>query len=377
MRLNTVSAIWIMISATAMFAGCSGTTSGNRGENTGTGHLIKITREQFSAEQMQLGNTEWRTFGEVFQTNGIVTCSPETKAEVHSFVSGIIKSIYVNPGSYVRKGQELCEIQSKEFINMQQEYLSALARLQALELDYQRVKTLYDEQISSQKDYLAVESEYNMLKAKIKALQAEFHILDVNITKLEEGNLSPFLAVHSPINGYIALLNADLGEFVETQTVLMKVIDNTDLQLYFYVYQENVNKLKKGQLLKIYSPDNPGEIYHARVISIGKAIDPESKSIPCIAKPEDKLRPLFVDGMYFQVDIIIDTVNALAVPEEAILKAGERSYVLVKEKEDDSGLYFRKEEVKTGMVSDGFVRISGDKPLKDVLVKGAYYFQIQ
>ena len=367
---------FFLIVAVAMFAGCSGSTNNAEEENK-PDHLIKISHEQFRAEQMQLGNTVMHSFAKVFKTNGIVTASPKSKADVYSYVSGVIKSISVNPGSYVRKGQELCSIQSKEFINMQQEYLGYLAKLKATGSDYKRIKTLYDEKISSQKNFLAIESEYNILNAKIKALKAEFKILNVNLKNLEAGNLSSYLPILSPLSGYITLLNCNLGEFINSQTLLMKVIDNRDLQLYFFVYQENVNKLKKGQLLKIYSPDNTKDIYQAKVISIGKAVDPESKSIQCIAKPEDDLRKIFVDDMYFQVDVITDTLKARGIPSGAILKSGENFYVLVKEKEDDHNLYFRKEEVKTGIISDGFTQILGDKPIKGILIKGTYYFQIQ
>ncbi|NOX86468.1 MAG: efflux RND transporter periplasmic adaptor subunit [Chlorobi bacterium] len=376
MRFFYNPAVFFLITAIAIFAGCSGTTNNAEEENK-PDHLIKISREQFREEKMQLGNTVMHPFDEVFKTNGIVTASPQSKADVYSYVSGVIKSISVNPGTYVRKGQELCSIQSKEFINMQQEYLGSLAKLKATESDYKRIKTLYDEKISSQKNFLAIESEYIMLNARIKALKAEFKILHVNLKNLEAGNLSSYLPILSPINGYITLLNCNLGEFIDSQTLLMKVIDNSDLQLYFYVYQENVNKLKEGQLLKIYSPDNTADIYKAKVISIGKAIDPDSKSIKCIAKPEDDLRKIFINDMYFQVEIIVDTMSARAIPSRAILKAGQKSYVLVKEKEEGDNLYFRKKEVKTGIVSDGFTQILGDKPLNDILIKGTYYFQIQ
>jgi cobalt-zinc-cadmium efflux system membrane fusion protein len=154
----------------------------------------------------------------------------------------------------------------------------------------------------------------------------------------------------------------------------MKVIDDRDLQLHFYVYQENVGRLKKGQLIDIYTADDPDNVYMATISSIGKAIDTETKSINCIAIPEDKLRKAFIDGMYFQVEVKTDTVTAPALPVTAVIKTGDRQYVLVKEKDEENRMYFRKTAVNTGVTSDGFIEIKGDKPLNDVLIKGAYYF---
>ena len=375
MRFFNISVKLILIAAATMVAGCSDST--DKEEESNSVHLIQISHEQFKAEQMQLGNAVMHPFTQVFKTNGIVTASPQSKAYVYSYISGIIKSISVNLGSYVRKGQELCTIESKEFISIQQQYLESLAKFKATESDYQRVKSLYNEKISSQKAFLAIESEYKMLIAKIKALKAELKILNVNLKNLEDGNFETYLPVLSPIEGYITLQNCNLGQFVDSQKLLMKIIDNRNLQLHFFVYQETVSKLQTGQMLDIFSPDNSENIYTGKITSIGKSIDPETKSIKCIAELKDNLRQVFITGMYFQVEVIIDTLNAKAIPSEAIFKTGNKYYVLVKEKQDNNSLFFRKEEVKTGVVSSGFTQIIGDESLNDVLIKGTYYYKTE
>lgn len=375
MKLFHLSVTLIIIIATTIVNGCSG--SADKEEEHNQDDLIQISHEQFKAEQMQVGNAAMHPFTQIFKTNGIVTASHQSKACVHSYISGIIKSISVNLGSYVRKGQKLCTIESKEYINIQQQYLESLAKLKATESDYQRIKSLYKQKISSQKDFLSIESEYNMLNAKIKALTAELNILNVNLNNLEDGNLSAYLSILSPIEGYITIQNCKLGQFVNSQYLLMEVIDNKDLQLHFFVYQESVNKFQPGQLLNIYSPNNSESIYRAKIISIGKSIDPETRSIKCIAELEDKLNQVFISGMYFQVEVIIDTLNARAIPSEAIIKTGNKYYVLIKEKEDNNALFFRKEEIKPGLVSSGFTQIIGDEYLNDILIKGSYYYQTE
>jgi cobalt-zinc-cadmium efflux system membrane fusion protein len=139
------------------------------------------------------------TFTKFFKTNGIVTASPQSKADVYSYIPGIVKSVFVNPGTHVRKGQRLCTLESRVFIDLQQQYLESLAKLKAVENDYQRIKSLYEQNISSQKDYIAIESSYKMLNAKIEALRAQLKILNVSIKNLEDGQISIRLAVLSPV----------------------------------------------------------------------------------------------------------------------------------------------------------------------------------
>lgn len=375
MKLIHIPLIIFKIIIVSLVAGCSGTQL--KEEESISDHLIQISHEQFKAEQMEIGDGVMHPFTQVFKTNGIVTASPQAQADVYSYISGITKSISVNLGSHVRKGQELCTIESKEFINIQQQYLESLAKLRATEADYQRTKSLYNEKVSSQKAYIAIESEYKMLNAKIKALKAELKILNVNLKNLEDGNLSAYLPILSPIDGYVTLQNCNIGQFVDSQKLLMKIVDNRDLQLHFFIFQETVNKIRAGQLLNIYSPDNSDNSSKAKIISIGKTIDAETKSIKCIAKLLDNQGQELINGMYFQVEVIIDTLNNKAISSEAIIKTGKNYYVLIKEKQNDSGWFFRKEQVNIGIVSDGFTQIIGDKDLKDVLIRGAYYYQTE
>jgi len=93
-----------------------------------------------------------------------------------------------------------------------------------------------------------------------------------------------------------------------------------------------------------------------------------------IYSPDENLKKIFVDGMYFQVDVITDTLKALAIPSEAIIKTDGKFYVLVKDHEDDDNIYFKKEEIRTDITTAGYTRILGN-PLKDVIIKGTYYFQ--
>ncbi|MCF6356239.1 MAG: efflux RND transporter periplasmic adaptor subunit [Draconibacterium sp.] len=377
MRFIYIPVSLFLIAAATVLGGCSGATENdtNTEEQPVSDNLVRISNEQFKAEKMQLGNSVTRSFSHGFSTNGIVTASPQDKADVYVYVSGMVKSISVNLGSFVRKGTELCRFESKEFISMQQQYLVLLAQLKATEANYNRTKALFDEKVASQKEYYAIESDFKMLQAKLKALQAELKILSIDIKNLEKGNIETYLSVVSPIEGYITEQTCNLGQFVDSQKLLFRVIDNRNLQLHFFVYQENIDAVRTGQVLNIYSPDNREITFGAKIISIGKSIDPETKSIKCIAELENNSNHRFISGMYFQVDVKTDAQDATAIPSEAVMKIENKFYILVKEKQDADNIYFSKKEVVPGLVSDGFTQITGSGNLNDVLIKGTYYYE--
>lgn len=366
---NTMSLLVI----TLLFFGCSGRPT--QEEVVVSDDLIAITQEQYAAEKMTVGNLIIYPFTQIIRTNGVVSATPQSKAEVHSFVRGIIKSISVNMGDFVHKGELLCSIESKTFIQLQQSYLESLASLTAAEANYNRVKQLRSAKISSQKEFLQIESEYKTLHAKIKGLQAELNILNVDIKKLKEGNLAAYLPIYSTIEGSITKLNCSLGEYVDSQELLFKIVDNRDLQLHFSIYQDAVAKVKKGQLLSVFCPDNPEIRSQAKVVSIGKSIDNETGSINCLAKFNNQKKKNLIDGMYLQVEVILDSAMSQAILTEALIKTGSKYYLMVKDKQEDDQLFFRMEEILIGNSSKGYTQVLSDKELKDILIKGAYYFQ--
>jgi cobalt-zinc-cadmium efflux system membrane fusion protein len=335
--------------------------------------LMKISLEQFQSAGMELGNSIQYNFEDVVLTNGMIAAAPQSKAQVYSFVNGVIRSIAVNMGSYVKKGQLLYTIESKEFIEIQQRYIESVARQKSVSVDYKRIQSLHKDNIASQKELLAIESEYLVLEAQLKALDAELKILHIDPEQLKSGDLLMFLSVISPINGYVSNQYCNIGQYVNSEKMLCRITDNSNLRLEFHVYEKEISKLKTNQKISIRNPYHDSVIV-ASVETISNSIDPQTRSIQCIARIDGKIPKQFVDGMFVQVEIIVDSKMALAVPSEAIVKKGEVSLIYMKVKEENGYMFFKPEEVITGISSGGFTQLLNENEFKDILVKGSFYF---
>jgi len=342
-------------------------------EEVASDGLVKVSLEQFEAAGMELGNSLLYDFEEVVQTNGLISAPPQSKAEVYSFVNGVVRSIAVNMGSFVKKGQLLFTIESKEFIEIQQQYIESIARYKSVEMDYSRVKSLHKDNVASQKELLAIESEYLVLVATVKALEAELKILHVDPEQLKSGNLSTFLSIISPIDGYVTNQYCNMGQFVNPEKLLCRITDNSHLRLEFHVYEKDINKLNTQQKVNIKNPYQD-TITQASIETISNSIDPDTKSVQCIAKMSQKLPREFVDGLFVQVGIVVNTKSAWAVPSEAIVKKGDIKSIYVKVKEENGFIFFRQEEVVTGVSSGGYSQLMNETDYKDILVKGSFYF---
>ena len=72
---------------------------------------------------------------------------------------------------------------------------------------------------------------------------------------------------------------------------------------------------------------------------LGKSIDPESRTIQFLAQINSADQGTFMNNLYVESKIFTCQREAMAVPEEAIIRETDKSYVLMlqEEKEDRMG----------------------------------------
>jgi cobalt-zinc-cadmium efflux system membrane fusion protein len=121
---------------------------------------VELTPAQVKASQIVFGNFERKNLSEVITANGYTKLPPQNQADVSVFMAGIIKSIAVIEGQYVKKGQSLATFQSVEFNNLRlqkaklmDELQQAKASMGYLSLDFLRQKELSDENVTAKKPF--------------------------------------------------------------------------------------------------------------------------------------------------------------------------------------------------------------------------------
>ncbi len=351
---------------------CSNTVEDTQNETEKSDEMLTITKSQYAEEGMELGEPEMHLFEERVTANGHLVAAPDGMAEVNTHVSGIIKSMHLMVGDYVKKGQTLCSIEGNEIIMIQQEFQELSANLMSLKADYDRIKILSKENISSQKELLSTESAYKSALAIHAGLKSRLELLNINPENIAQGKISSTIKLLAPISGYVSKQYCSLGQFVDSQKILMKIVDTQKLQLKFFVFEKDILKLKNDQVVRFYSPDAKAKAFMGKLIRIGKSIDSETKTIECTASLDVSEGINFVNGMFMMVEVITKNIETLALPDESILKSGDDFYILVEEKEDENNYYFKQEAVKPGITQNGFTAINIKDSSKKVLIKGLY-----
>lgn len=357
--------------------GCGKSTKTAEGENVEAEQLIKITNDQFESDSMAIGTISAQTFEDKVQCNGYLAASTGGLAQVASPIAGIVESVNCSLGGMVQKGQTLCMVSGNDLMVMQQEFAETAARLKRVQADYERNKALYDEKIGAGKEFIATESEYKATKSKYLSLKLRLELLRLNVDKIENGDFYSSFPVTSPIAGSVTKHSLVLGQFVEQQKMLAEIVDVNRLQIQLSVFEKDMAKLKVGQTVSFRSMGNNSYSAKAVLVSIGKAVDPETKTVTCIAKIASAQNEVLINQSYIEALIDVNRNQANALPSDALLKSGKDFYILIVEKSDTEAYYLRKQKVTPGRVSNGYTEILEDINPSTVIIKGVYNLAVE
>lgn len=333
---------------------------------------ITITESQFKASNMELGKFTLQDFSTSIKANGMFDVPPENRASVSAYFAGYVKNITLLPGDAVTKGQVLFTMENPEYVQMQQDFLEAKGRLQYLKSDYERQKTLLDDNVTSKKNFLKAESEYTVTLVQFQSLKKKLGLMNINANMLTGENIRSVINVLSPLSGYVTSITVDKGMFLNPSDVAMIITNNDRLHIALKIFEKDLPMVKVGQTIRIKLQNENKQVYEGRVHLVNKAINTEERTIDVhgdLINEEDA--KLFAQGMYVEAEIITATEKLLALPQEAVANIENDFFVLVKQ----NATSFRRIPVKIGTTYKGNVQIlnAGDfDPNTEFLTKGAF-----
>ena len=335
---------------------------------------IFVSKAQFENSKMALANITEISFPVTVQTTGMIDVPPENRAVVNATMGGYIKTTPLLIGDNVRKGQALVTIENPEFVTLQQDYMEVNEQLTYLQSEYERQKTMVAENITSQKSFLQAESAYKTAKARHNGLRKQLQMLNISPSSVEAGNISSVATIYSPITGSITKVNVTKGTYVSPATAILEIVDNDHIHLELSVFEKDIMKLKKGQLIHFKIPESSNETYIAEVHLIGTAIE-DNRTIKVHGHLENESEVNFLPGMFVEAGIVIESAFAEALPETAVVKSEDNHFVLKLTKENEEGYFFDQIAVKVGNTYKGNTSLTEYKNITKsdkVLLNGAF-----
>ena len=357
-------------------------------------NMATLTNEQMKSIGIELGTIEQKQLTASLKTNGVLKVPNQNKASVNSVYSGVVKSLLVQPGNNVSKGQTIATIANPEFIRIQDEYLNVNSKIILADQEYNRQKELNAGNAGALKNLQAAEAELRTLTSRKSSLGQQVQLMGINPASLSNGKLVSVLSIRSPISGVVSNVMVQIGSYVDVSTAVADIVDNSQLHLDLFVYEKDLPKLKNNQLIHFTLTNNPGKEYDAQIYSLGSSFEGESKAVTVHANVQGNKTGL-IDGMNVTAIISLEKATVPAVPSDAIVNFQGQDYIFIvtdkheeekdsvkqvtKEKDahaEESGIVFERIPVAKGTSDIGYTEITLLKEIpKDakVAVKGAYF----
>lgn len=334
---------------------------------------VHFSKEQLERAKVTVAKPELRSIGTEIKVNGIIDVPPQNHVSINMPYGGFLKEITVLPGSHVKKGQRLATVNNPEFIRFQQDYLEALGKQELLKTEFERQKTLNEEEVSSAKVLQQAKSDYLINEAIINSNEERLRLIGFNPEKVKQGTISSSVSLYSPVNGSVREVLTNVGKYTNPQDVIMNLTNTDDLHVELTVYENDVAKVYIGQQI-LFSVANAMDNWRkAEVFLVGSDVR-EDRSITVhghLKGKEDDLLP----GMYVTALLQTEGQKILSLPDEAFVRHEGEVYVFELVEDSTDQRTFKMRKVQEGSTAQGFteLKLEEGKAAGQYATQGTFY----
>lgn len=281
------------------------------------------------------------------QLIGEIRLNEDRISHVVPLLTGVVTASSANAGDRVRKGQLLAVISSQALADQRSELLAAQKRLALARNTYAREKSLWEQKISAEQDYLLAKNA--MQEADIAVQNARQKLASLGGAG-SGGNLTRY-EIRSPIDGVVVEKHLSLGEAVQGDAKIFVVADLSTVWAEMTVPAKDLSVMRIGQQANIkataFAAEGGGKVSY-----VGALVGEQTRSAKARAvlhNPQGIWRP----GMQVNVNLVAGTVDVpVAVAAQAIQTVGEKTVVFGR-----YGEYLEARPLEVGRTDGKFVEV--------------------
>lgn len=290
---------------------------------------------------------------------------PYNEVNLFPKINGFVKTVYVDRGTLVKKGQLLITLEAPEMESQLQaadsRYLQARENAVASKEKYQRLKEAATEPGS------VSPLELDNALAKMKADEAMARSEGSNVSSVR--TMQDYLNIRAPFDGMIIQRNVSPGALVApgkgTDLPMLILQDTRKLRLEVYIPEDYVDKVDLKQPVKFTFNAMPGTEQTAKISRSANALGSmRSEAIEIdVQNHQSILKP----GMYAEVKIpMLSGAKSLLVPNNAIIRSTEREYVIAVK-----GGKAALTDIKEGLSRHDSTEVFGNLKANETILKNA------
>lgn len=290
-------------------------------------NIVILDQDQLKQAHLKMAVLEKGTASVEVHLNGKIDVPPTAIASVSIPMGGYIQDINLIPGNFVKKGATIATIKDPQFVQLQEDYLSAKSKAVYLAQDMERQKLLLQQDAVSKKNFQLLQSEYNTNAIALKGLAEKLQLINIDPTGLTIEKISSKVNLVAPISGYVSKVNINRGKYVAPTDILLELIDPNDVHAAITIFEKDITLFKEGMKGKVVLTNEPNKVYAVSVMAASRNLD-EDKSglLHChfINAPKN-----VAPGMFLTADFSIQNTAAIVVPINAIQRFQGVDYIFI------------------------------------------------
>lgn len=263
----------------------------------------------FSARAVGVVAVPVRSEQIAFQIEALGTAHANESVDVTAKVVNQVTAVRFAEGQQVRKGEILVELDSNQ---VRADLAAAEAALAESRSQFDRSRELHDTKVLSDSQIEQIEATYKANEARVASARAR-----VNDT-----------VIRAPFSGRVGLRRISVGSLISPGTVITTLDDTGTIKLDFTIPETFLSVVKPGLAIKARSVAFPDATFEGQVSSIDSRVDPSTRSVTAralVPNPAGLLKP----GMFLTVRLSRGAVDALLIPEQALVPEGGEMFVFV------------------------------------------------
>ena len=307
-------------------------------------------------------------------TDGKIAINEDTTTPVFSPYSGRVSRLIARPGDHVERGAPLFAIEASEFVQGQNDLVTAVAgiekaksRLLLAQTSEKRQRELLairggalKDLEQAQSDLIGAQGDLRSAEIALAASRNRLRILgrtDEEITKLEKADrIGAEAIVGAPISGTVIQRKVGLGQYITVGATdpVFTVGDLDTVWLIANVRESDAPRMKVGSPVEVSVLAHPGRVFNAKLAYVAPALDPNTRRLPVRAEIQNPGRELLPE-MFATFRIVSGDSRLMpAVPADAVIYEGAQARVWVARPKDKKVV---SRPVEVGGTENGQVEI--------------------
>jgi cobalt-zinc-cadmium efflux system membrane fusion protein len=289
------------------------------------GGFITMSPQQIAAAGIQLTQPIVGGGSGAIQAAALVDSDPDGTRVVAAPIEGRIVALTRNLGDYVRRGETLAVIESREAATLQAEVERARSRLNLARVTLDRDRALF-------KRGFRPKSQLDISQATYEQAQTDLRMASQQVAAsgLRGGNLNR-IVITAPIAGHVIARSAVLGQVFMADamdTELFRIADTSRLSVTFSLSPADAARVSRGSVVQVTALPRRST---ASITFVSPALDPKTRLVPVIARMDNRSGQWRVgEPVNVAVEVAGGFGSSLSVPTTAVQTINGRNVVFVR-----------------------------------------------